>query len=358
MAATTISGPLAQVPARAGGWFREVVLVVVVYFAYDGARLLVGSNIDHARHDAHALLRIEDWLRLDPELWLNRIFVGHAWIAIPADFAYATLHYVVTPAILIWMWWAHREQYRAARTQLGIATVAGLIGFVALPTAPPRLLEESHGFIDVMALHASVGWWQGDAGTPRGLDSLTNDFAAMPSLHVGWALWCGLMLYRFGRTPLARWAGVGYPILITLVVIGTANHYLLDCAAGAVLILAAGYAAVPYLRLCDATADGIRVWWAMVRATSPWPARRRAVVAAFAPGAVAGPALGIGAGLAGVLPEPTREPPVRGPDRTIDRVADASAGGRGAAGCRAVGRSPRRAGHPLGAEIRSGPDLG
>ena len=58
MAATTISGPLAQVPARAGGWFREVVLVVVVYFAYDGARLLVGSGIDHARHDAHALLRM------------------------------------------------------------------------------------------------------------------------------------------------------------------------------------------------------------------------------------------------------------------------------------------------------------
>ncbi|NKY45100.1 hypothetical protein B7C42_00850 [Nocardia cerradoensis] len=358
MAATTISGPLAQVPARAGGWLREVVLVVVVYFAYDGARLLVGSGLDHARRDAHALLRIEDRLRLDPELWLNRIFAGHSWIAIPADFAYATLHYVVTPAILIWMWWAHREQYRAARTQLGIATAAGLIGFVALPTAPPRLLEDSRGFVDVMALHASVGWWQGDASTPRGLDSLTNDFAAMPSLHVGWALWCGLMLYRFGRTPLTRWAGVGYPVLITLVVIGTANHYLLDCAAGAALILAAGYAAAPYLRLCDAAADGIRVWWAMLRANSPGPAWRGAVVAAFAPGAVAGPALGIGAGLAVAVPEPAEEPPVRGPERITGRVTDASAGGRGAAGCRGYGRPRARAGHPLGTEIRSGPGMG
>ncbi|MDR7168936.1 hypothetical protein J2W56_002667 [Nocardia kruczakiae] len=358
MAVTTISGPFAQVPARAGGWLREVVLVVVVYFAYDGARLLVGSGLDHARRDAHALLRIEDRLRLDPELWLNRIFAGHSWIAIPADFAYATLHYVVTPAILVWMWWAHREQYRVARTQLGIATVAGLLGFVALPTAPPRLLEDSHGFIDVMALHASVGWWQGDASTPRGLDSLTNDFAAMPSLHVGWALWCGLMLYRFGRTPLTRWAGAGYPILITLVVMGTANHYLLDCAAGAALILAAGYAAAPHLRLCDAAADGIGVWWAMLRANSPWPAWRAAVVAAFAPGAVAGPALGIGAGLAVALPEPVEEPPVRGQQRLTDRVIDAAAGGRGAAGCRGYGRPPGRAGHPLGAEIRSGPGLG
>ncbi|WP_227980977.1 phosphatase PAP2 family protein [Nocardia spumae] len=298
MAATTISGPVAQLPARARGWFREAALVVVVYFAYDGARLLVGSGLDHARTDGHGLLRLESWLGLDPELWLNRIFSGHAGIAIPADFAYATLHYVVTPAVLIWMWWSHREHYRLARTQLGIATVAGLVGFVLMPTAPPRLLESSYGFVDVMALHSSVGWWQGDASTPRGLDSLTNSFAAMPSLHVGWALWCGLVLYRFGRNPSTRLIGVAYPIVMTLVVMGTANHYLLDCVAGAALILAAGYAAAPYLRICDAAADGARVWWSMVGADAHWPAWRSAVIAAFAPGALTGPAVSIGAGLA------------------------------------------------------------
>ncbi|MEU6561034.1 phosphatase PAP2 family protein [Nocardia nova] len=302
MAVTTIPGPVAQVPARARGWFREVVLVVVVYFAYDGARLLVGSGLDHARSDAHGLMRVEGWLGLHPELWLNGVFVDHAWIAIPADFAYATLHYVVTPAILIWVWWSHREHYRVARTQLGIATVAGLIGFVLMPTAPPRLLESASGFVDVMALHSSVGWWEGDASAPRGLGSLTNDFAAMPSLHVGWALWCGLMLYRLGRTELARFAGVAYPVLITVVVMGTANHYLLDCVAGAALILAAGWAARPYLRICDAAADGLRVWWEMVRA-HPWrPSWLGAVIAAFAPGAVAGPVVGIGAGLVSAGP--------------------------------------------------------
>ncbi|MEV5649005.1 phosphatase PAP2 family protein [Nocardia sp. NPDC052254] len=297
MAATTISGPVALVPARTRGWVREVALIVVVYFAYDGARLLVGSGLGHARSDAHGLMRVEDWLGLHPELWLNDLFVDHAWIAIPADFAYATLHYAVTPAILIWVWWSHREHYRVARTQLGIATVAGLIGFVLMPTAPPRLLESSRGFVDVMALHSSVGWWEGQASAPRGLGSLTNEFAAMPSLHVGWALWCGLMLYRFGRSELARFTGVAYPILMTIVVMGTANHYLLDCVAGAALILAAGLAARPYLRSCDAAADGLRVWWEMVSAFAWRPAWLGAVIAAFAPGAVAGPVVSIGAGL-------------------------------------------------------------
>lgn len=343
MAATTISSPLAQVPARARGWWREVVLVVVVYFAYDGARLLVGSGLEHARHDAHAVLGLEHRLRLDPELWLNRVFVDHAWIAVPADFAYATLHYLVTPTVLIWLWWSHREHYRPARTQLGIATVAGLIGFVLLPTAPPRLLEPSYGFVDVMALHASAGWWQGDASTPRGLDSLTNDFAAMPSLHVGWALWCGVMLYRFGRNRITRVVGVAYPVLITLVVIGTANHYLLDCLAGAAVILAAGAAAAPYLRICDAAADGLRVWRSMLRDISGPPAWRNAAVAAFAPGAVAGPAVGIGAGLAVIdaRAETTIDRITGTSVRAPDHAADGPAHGRGAAGYRGPGRCGR-----------------
>jgi hypothetical protein len=87
-----------------------------------------------------------------------------------------------------------------------------------------------------MAYYSSYGWWGGEASAPRGLGGLTNQYAAMPSLHVGWALWCGVMLWRHGGTRTAKVAAVVYPLVTTLVVMGTANHYFLDAVAGAAVM--------------------------------------------------------------------------------------------------------------------------
>ncbi len=106
---------------------------------------------------------------------------------------------------------------------------------------PPRLLPGGNGFIDTMAQYGSYGWWGSDASAPRGMGHLTNEYAAMPSLHVGWSLWCGIMLFRFGRHWTVRALGVLYPVVTALVVMGTANHYLLDAAAG-VLVMGIGFA--------------------------------------------------------------------------------------------------------------------
>ena len=89
-----------------------------------------------------------------------------------------------------------------------------------------------HGFVDTMAQYGSYGWWGGEASAPRGMGGMTNQFAAMPSLHVGWALWCGVMLWRSRRHAAGEVAAVAYPLIITFVVMGTANHYLLDAVAG------------------------------------------------------------------------------------------------------------------------------
>lgn len=93
-----------------------------------------------------------------------------------------------------------------------------------------------------MARYSAYGWWGGEASAPRGLGGLTNQFAAMPSLHVGWALWCGIALWRHGRRPLVRALGAAYPAVTTLVVMGTANHYFLDAVAGAA-VMGAGWLA-------------------------------------------------------------------------------------------------------------------
>ncbi|WP_196814457.1 phosphatase PAP2 family protein [Nocardia sp. BMG111209] len=234
----------------------EAGLVLALYAAYDGTRYLVRGGADAAEQDAHTVLRLENLVRLHPEQWLNRLFATHSWLGVPADYLYATLHYVMTAAVLIWLWRAHRTAYRHGRTQLALATVTGLAGFVLFPTMPPRLLTTGE-YIDVMSQHAAVGWWA-DTSAPRALDSMTNDFAAMPSLHVGWAVWCGLMILRHARRPWVRALGAAYPMLILLVVMGTANHYLLDGIAGAVLMLLAGWAATPYLRRFDAMTAALR----------------------------------------------------------------------------------------------------
>ncbi|MEV6652388.1 phosphatase PAP2 family protein [Streptomyces sp. NPDC051219] len=232
-------------------WWAELLLIGVVYAAYSCGRLLARGDVSTAVDHGLAILRTEKFLRLNAEHPLNRLFTDQAWLGIPADFAYASLHYLVTPALLVWLFRRRPAHYRAARTWLMVSTLLGLAGFTLLPTCPPRLLDSSHGFVDTMAQYSTYGWWGGEASAPRGLGGMTNQYAAMPSLHVGWALWCGVMLWRHGRTPSARAAGVAYPLITVLVVMGTANHYFLDAVAGAVVMGLGLLLAPPAMRLAD-----------------------------------------------------------------------------------------------------------
>ncbi|MFJ6082900.1 phosphatase PAP2 family protein [Streptomyces sp. NPDC092369] len=227
-------------------WWTELPLILLVYACYSAGRLLARGNETGAVDHGLTILRIEKALHLNAEHPLNRLFTREAWLGVPADFWYASLHYMVTPVILIWLFRSRAVHYRAARTWLMTSTFMGLIGFTLLPTCPPRLLSAGHGFVDTMAQYSSYGWWGGDASAPRGLGGMTNQYAAMPSLHVGWALWCGIVLWRFGGTRLTKAAAVAYPLLTTIVVMGTANHYFLDAVAGAA-VMGAGFLLTPYV---------------------------------------------------------------------------------------------------------------
>ncbi|WP_406837411.1 phosphatase PAP2 family protein [Streptomyces sp. AHU1] len=245
-------------------WWTEVPLILFVYAAYTAGRLLARGDTGGAVDHGLEILRIEKALHINAEHPLNRLFTREAWLGVPADFGYASLHYVVTPAILIWLFRSRSVRYRAARTWLWTSTFIGLIGFTLLPTCPPRLLSPEHGFVDTMAQYSDYGWWGAEASAPRGMGGMTNQYAAMPSLHVGWALWCGVMLWRHGRTPAARVAAVAYPLFTTIVVMGTANHYFLDAVAGAA-VMGAGLLLTPFvMRTADRlrTLVGNRVPWA------------------------------------------------------------------------------------------------
>ncbi|MFI6352005.1 phosphatase PAP2 family protein [Streptomyces sp. NPDC050743] len=225
-------------------WWTELPLILLVYGCYSAGRLLARGDVTSAVDHGLAILRIEKALSLNAEHPLNRLFTREPWLGVPADFWYASLHYLVTPAILVWLFRTRAEHYRRARTWLMTSTFIGLFGFTLLPTCPPRLLSAGHGFVDTMAHYSSYGWWGGEASAPRGMGGMTNQYAAMPSLHVGWALWCGVMLWRYGGTRVAKILGVLYPLGTALVVMGTANHYFLDAVAG-VAVMGVGLLLAP-----------------------------------------------------------------------------------------------------------------
>lgn len=216
-------------------WRREAVLLGGLYLTYELGRMFSRDELSEALANSHRIESLERALQIDPESFLNGALSHHLALAVVAAYFYSTLHYVVTPIVLVWMYRCRPAHYRSARTTLAAGTLLALAGFYLMPTAPPRLLPGT-GLQDTLAHVQTWGWWGGDGSVPRGLGGLSNQFAAMPSLHVGWAVWCGVLVARFATHRVVRWLGALYPLLTTLVVLSTGNHYLLDAVAGAATI--------------------------------------------------------------------------------------------------------------------------
>ena len=214
-----------------GTWWRELILVGVLYGAYEVSRGLGDVDVSSALANGREILHLERVWHLDPERLLNEALHQATFFAVLSSYFYSAMHYLVTPTVLIWMYRRHRAHYGFARTALALSTAIGLVGYLLLPTAPPRMLAGS-GLRDILADTQHWGWWGDDGSVPKGLGGLTNQFAAMPSLHVGWALWCGVLIALHAERRWVRILGASYPVITTLVVMGTGNHYLLDVIAG------------------------------------------------------------------------------------------------------------------------------
>ena len=221
-------------------WVRgaaELGLLAGLYGVYLLSRAALGVQVSAAQHRGLQILHLESTLHLDVEHPLNQVVSALPALGLVFAYLYATLHYLVTPVVLGWTATrGGRSGYLLARNSLLLATVAGLVMYWLLPTAPPRLLDV--GLVDTMARFSSAGWWGEAASAPRGMEAFSNQYAAMPSLHVGWAVWVALCLRRHLTSPILRWVAWAYPALMAAVVMGTANHYLLDVLAGALCALA------------------------------------------------------------------------------------------------------------------------
>ncbi|MEV8479318.1 bifunctional glycosyltransferase 87/phosphatase PAP2 family protein [Streptomyces sp. NPDC051173] len=215
--------------------FLELMLIRVGYFAYSFIRGSAPDERALAESHGRQILGAEEFLHIDVEHGFNHFVASVDWLADSMDYYYGTFHFLVPVSLLVYLYVRRPGTYRWARTALSIVTLLALVGFWAYPLAPPRLMP-GRGFIDTANGPQDLA--NPDFGA---LTELSNQYAAMPSLHIGWSLWCGVVIAVVAPKVWMKWLGMLYPLMTFSVIVGTANHYVLDAAGGA-LVVASGFA--------------------------------------------------------------------------------------------------------------------
>ena len=206
-------------------WALEIASIAFFYGLYSVVRLLAPHRVGDAFSHAASVESWEQTLGLFDEPNVNAFLARHTSLEELASYYYVSLHYLVTPLVLIWLWRNRARAYGPMRSALVLASAIALGMYAAWPLAPPRYAMT--GAVDtVNDVLATSG---------HGVSGLVNDIAAMPSMHVGWSLWCAVAIARVSRSRFRHLAWL-YPIATTVVVVATANHYLLDAVGGALVV--------------------------------------------------------------------------------------------------------------------------
>lgn len=209
----------------------ELLIVIVLIKVYDYVRSFADVREGPALTNGHDVLALERVLRLDFELAANKWLTQYDTLSIVSVYWYQITHIGCTMAVLCWCYVSGPGLYRAARNALVITNLVGMTTFFFVPVMPPRLLPGG-GYVDTVA----------DAGfgaSHYGEHVPADQFAAMPSLHMAWAMWTALVAvallsqYKLGRLALI------YPLITCVVVVVTANHYFLDAVAGVAVAMGA-----------------------------------------------------------------------------------------------------------------------
>jgi PAP2 superfamily len=247
--------PSAEKPKRSRiavelGWLLFLV------FIYDWLQDLAPLRRNLAFVNARALLSFEESIGLDPERVLDHWLSHQDVLAFIVSSFYSNGIFVVTFSFAAVLWWSRPDLYRPLRNDLVLTNLIGFAVFWAFPVAPPRMLS---GYIDVVSKSGGLGSWHGS------LIKHADQLAAMPSMHIGYAVWCSLVAWRLARKHSAKVAaivfGIGYPLLTALVVMATGNHYLLDVLAGAACSAIAVFAIEVAPRLLRRLVVGSAAGW-------------------------------------------------------------------------------------------------
>lgn len=232
--------PLSKPPSsglqRVLGVAARLALVVLVYLLYAYARDRHGVSsgpaaLDTAREHASRISSWSDALGLPSERRLQHAFLHDTWLLRAEGAFYGSAHFLVTAATVLWLLVRRPRHFDRWASVLGIASMIGVGVFALYPVAPPRLMPEGTTTVDTLA--SVGGLWSYDHGF---LERITDPFAALPSLHMVWAVWVAMVLCG-SRRRWVRVAGVGYPFVTMSAVLLTGNHWYEDIIAGTLLVL-------------------------------------------------------------------------------------------------------------------------
>jgi membrane-associated phospholipid phosphatase len=223
------------------GWLdvlRQVALFAAAYLAYRLVRGLVEGDANAAFAHARDLISLERTMHVFVEPSVQAWASGSHFLMVVCSWLYVNAQTTVTVAALVYLYLRHNRNFYFVRNMFMVAMAIALVGYAAFPTAPPRFMPE-WGFIDTVGQVTGVHVNAHSAS----LNALTNLYAAVPSMHVAFALMIGWTLARLVRWRVARVLWVLYPFLMAFVIIVTANHFIIDALLGALTAGASAYAA-------------------------------------------------------------------------------------------------------------------
>jgi membrane-associated phospholipid phosphatase len=220
------------------GWLdaiRQLALFAGAYYAYRIVRGFSDGQAGLAFENARNLVDAERALGLFFEPGLQAWAETQEWLLTSSSWMYVNSHFVITTTFLIWLYIARNHAFYFVRNMFMVAMGLALVGYMAYPTAPPRFMPE-WGFTDSVA--ALVG-----ENAEQSANVLYNPFAAVPSMHVAFALMIAIPAMFLVKRRAVKMLWAVYPLVVTFVVVVTANHFWLDAALGALVAGLSAYAA-------------------------------------------------------------------------------------------------------------------
>ncbi|MCL5077303.1 MAG: phosphatase PAP2 family protein [Actinobacteria bacterium] len=228
--------PKRQAGSKTIHFWNQLLIAVVVYFGYELTSEISAGSKSEAIHNSLKEVHFEQTLHIFTEQRIQSFFISHfLWIIKLSDLYYTTVHFIMPVVVLVILFRKFPERFLVWRNVMAVMNLVALVIFAVFPVAPPRLLPPAFHFIDTQAVFGGAGSL--DATLMRDAGNL---YAAMPSLHFAWAIWCAWALAPVIKNKWIRWAVIADPIITTFVVIVTANHFWIDVIAGFVLFLACG----------------------------------------------------------------------------------------------------------------------
>jgi membrane-associated phospholipid phosphatase len=228
-----------RLPKGWGDLWRQLGLFVLADLCYETVRGIAEGRTDVAFANANRLIDIESATGTYFEQDLQSALLSHQWLIEAANWMYMNTHFVITTSFLVWLYLFRNESFYFVRNMFMVAMALALVGYVAFPTAPPRLIPEE-GFVDTITDFSQVNH---DSALVK---LFVNPYAAVPSMHIAFALMIAIPAISIARHAVTKALWALYPVLVLFVVVVTANHFWLDAAVGA---LVAGLAALAALRL-------------------------------------------------------------------------------------------------------------